>query len=104
MERAADPKTSFLGRSGDAPGGTGFVSAHDGIAMVHALEVHPTARRRGVGAAMMRAAANWAQAKGLHWITLAVTRANVPANGLYRRLGMHEATGYHYRRAPGDAA
>ncbi|MCG6884311.1 MAG: GNAT family N-acetyltransferase [Silicimonas sp.] len=104
MERASEPRTSFLGRSGDTPCGTGFVSGHDGIAMVHALEVHPGVRRKGVGAKMMRAAANWAKTIGLDWISLAVTRANVPGNALYCSLGMHEATGYHYRRAPGRTA
>ncbi len=104
MERADAPKTTILGRTGDAPVGTGFVAIHDTVAMVHALEVDPKARRKGVGLHMMQAAANWALENGGDWVALAVTRANMAANALYQRLGMTAATQYHYRRAPEPAA
>lgn len=98
MERAPEPKMSFLGRTGDTPVGTAFAAIHDGIAMLHALEITPVARRRGVARRLMQAAANWALRHRADWITLAVTRANAAANALYRDLGMEEATQYHYRR------
>ncbi len=98
MDRAKRPKTTFLGRLGDAPVGTMFAAIHDGIAMVHALEVSPRARRKGVGKRLMQAAANWATENGAGWITVAVTRANTGANALYRGLTMEVATQYHYRR------
>ena len=104
MDRAEGPKTTFLGRSGDTPCGTGFVAMHDGVAMIHALEVTPEVRRRGVGRRMMQAAANWAVSNEAAWLTLAVTRANEAANALYRSLGMDEAARYHYRRAPEAAS
>lgn len=103
MDRVTGPKTSILGRRGDTPGGTAFIAADGDIAMVHALEITPSERRKGVAATIMKAAANWALQVGASWLALAVTRANQPANGLYRKLGLTVATTYHYRRAPGDA-
>lgn len=100
MERALHPQMSLLGRSGDAPAGTVFVALHGDIAMVHALEVSAAFRRDGVGRRLMHGAANWASAMGASWITLAVTRVNEAANGLYHALGMDQAARYHYRRAP----
>lgn len=101
MERAVEPKTTILARLGDAPVGTGFASIHDGVAMVHAIEVSKDARRHGVGRRTMQAAANWASSNGAEWVSLAVTRANAAANALYTGLGMDAVTQYHYRRATG---
>ena len=103
MERAQGPKTSFLGRAGDVPGGTGFIAMHDRLAMLHALEVVPSERRKGIGRTILAAAANWARARGADWMALAVTSANEAANPLYQSAGMTEAAKYHYRRAPGAA-
>ncbi len=100
MNRCECRKTSFLGRSGDVPAGTAFVAADADIAMVHAVEVDNSLRQMGVGRRMMQASANWAHDVGAIWLCLAVTRANGPANALYRALGMREVTAYHYRRAP----
>ncbi|MDJ0638320.1 MAG: GNAT family N-acetyltransferase [Paracoccaceae bacterium] len=100
MHRAPSPKTSMLGRTGDVPSGTAFVSVDGDIAMLHALEVAKDARRKGVGRAIMQGCANWVQLQGATWMTLAVTRANAAANALYLDLGMKEVAAYHYRRAP----
>lgn len=99
MWRAAEPKSAILGRAGDNPAGIAFVAAHGDVAMVHALEVAPSARRRGLGRILMQGAASWARERGAAWIALAVTDANVAANALYQRLGMTPAAHYHYRRA-----
>ena len=104
MERCSCPKTALLGRSGDVPAGTAFVAADGDIAMVHAVEVDHALRRKSVGRRMMLASANWAQLQRAPWLCLAVTRANTPANALYRALGMHQATAYHYRRFPEGSA
>ena len=98
MRRATIEKTALLGRQGDRAVATTFVARHGGIAMLHALEVMPAARRRGVGATMMMAAANWAALHGATTLALMVTRDNTPANALYRSLGMSEVGQYHYRR------
>ena len=100
MARAPAPKTWLLGRTADEAVAAAFVAIHDGVAMLHALEVAPEARRAGLGAAMSRASARWAGVNGADTLALAVTEANAPARALYARLGFRESGGYHYRRSP----
>jgi GNAT superfamily N-acetyltransferase len=97
MARAAGPKISFLGRVADRPAGCAFVAVHDGIAMLHALEVSPPFRRRGLARVMMCAAADWAIAHGAHSLSVLVTHANHDARGLYASLGFAAVGQYHYR-------
>ena len=101
MARAAGPRTWLLGRLDDAAAGCAFVAAADGVAMLHALEVAPEARRRGLGAVLTRAAAAWATGArrrdagaGGH---RSATRRRARST---RGLGMTEAARYHYRLAP----
>ena len=101
MCRAKGPKTSILGRTSDTPGGTAFVAADGDVAMVHAIEVSEAERRQGIGERLMHACANWAVSNGVAWLSLIVTKANEPANALYRKLGMTALSGYHYRRLDG---
>lgn len=100
MERAKGAKTAVVATRDQTCSGVAFVAVCGHIAMLHALEVAPSARRLGLGTRVMNAAAHWATANGAAWLTLMVTRANVPANALYRGLGMREVGAYHYRRAP----
>ena len=97
MDRAIDPKMSFLGRSQDRPAGCAFVAVHDGVAMLHALEVLPLSRRRGLALLMMRAAADWALGHGAQTLSVLVTGENQPARGLYASLGFTSVGQYHYR-------
>ncbi|MDP4065877.1 hypothetical protein IMCC1933_29860 [Rhodobacteraceae bacterium IMCC1933] len=48
MHRVQTPKTALLARSGDTPAGVGFLALDGEIAMLHAVEVLPSYRRRGV--------------------------------------------------------
>ena len=48
MNRAPMPKTGFVSRWQDKPAGTSFLGMHNGIGMVHALEILPFQRRQGV--------------------------------------------------------
>ncbi|MHA3915791.1 GNAT family N-acetyltransferase [Halovulum sp. GXIMD14793] len=97
MERAAGPKCYLMGRDDDRATAAAFVACDGKIAMLHALEVAPGARRAGMGAAMTRAAARWARRLGAETLALMTTDANTAANALYRRLGMQVAGHYHYR-------
>lgn len=101
MERCTCPKTGLLGRWNDQPAGTGYVAVHNGVAMVHALEILEHQRGQGVGKWMMRRAANWAEAQGATHMSVICTQANGAANGLYSSLGMVLAGQYHYRVAQG---
>ena len=97
MDRAHGPKTALLGRHDDHPVATAFVAIHDGTAMLHALEVAPEARRKGIGRTMMQGAANWASRNGARDLAVLVVKANKPAQTLYSALGMLPAGAYHYR-------
>jgi GNAT superfamily N-acetyltransferase len=97
MDRAKGPKISLFGRITDKPAGSAFVAVSDDIAMLHALEVAPEHRRKGLAAIMMRAAADWAQGQGATWFSVLVTRENQAAQGLYASLGFEPVGQYHYR-------
>lgn len=99
MDRAAGPKTAIFGRTKDRPAGTGFVALHGDVAMLHALEVLPAARRNGLGRIMVRAAADWARHAGARDFTVLVTQANAAAQALYASLGLTRVSQYHYRVA-----
>lgn len=64
---------------------------------VAALEVVPSARRRGLASHVMRAAVEWAAVPACY---LQVAEDNAAALGLYDRLGFTTHHRYHYRREP----
>jgi ribosomal protein S18 acetylase RimI-like enzyme len=97
MDRAPNPKTTLLARMDDRAAGTAFLGVHDGMAMIHALEIHPRFRRRGLGRHMMAGAIHWARAQGARDFGLVVTSANSAAQALYASLGLVRVGHYHYR-------
>ncbi|KNG94697.1 GNAT family N-acetyltransferase [Pseudaestuariivita atlantica] len=97
MDRAPGPKTGILGRIDDQPAAAAFVAIHDGIAMLHALEIRPAHRRKGLAVWMMRQAAIWAADHGAAQFSVLVTAANAPAQALYASLGLTHVGQYHYR-------
>jgi GNAT superfamily N-acetyltransferase len=97
MGRVSGPKAAILARDGDRPAGVAFVACHGAEAMVHALEVRLSCRRRGIGATLLHAAAAWAAEAGAKRLSLAVTERNTAARALYARLGMQVVGQYHYR-------
>lgn len=97
MARAASPKTGILARGSDRAAGCAFIGIHESIAMIHAIEVVETQRRKGVGINILRSAASWAQDQGARYFSLVVTDANDAANALYMKLGMTVTGRYHYR-------
>ena len=99
MRHAKGPKTCLLGRHENHPVAAGFLACHNNIAMVHAVEVLPAARRQGVAKAMMQGAAWWALQQGADWFGCLTVSENLPAQRLYRKMGMETATQYHYRVA-----
>ena len=100
MQRAQGPRTGLFGRTQDKPAGVGFAAADEEIAMVHALEILPAFRRKGLGQWMMRGAAHWAADWGIEYLSVICTRSNSGANALYSGLGMHRIGHYHYRIKP----
>lgn len=100
IDRAAPPRTAILGRIEDRAAGAAFVAIHDGVAMLHALEILPGWRRKGLAGWMMRQASFWAVEGGVDRLALAVSRSNEPALALYRRMGFREVAGYGYYARP----
>ncbi len=98
MARVKGPKTGLLGRLRDQPAAAGFAAIHDGIAMVHALEVRAGHRRAGMGRLMMVQAALWAEAQGARHLAAICTQENAGANALYAAMGFRIAGTYHYRQ------
>lgn len=97
MDRVSGPKTAILIRSGDRPAGTAFVAIDGNIAMLHALEIAPWARRQGLANQIMGAAAIWAQNLGADQISVLVVAQNTSARALYASLRMKNVGSYHYR-------
>lgn len=97
MDRAKGPKTGILLRHNDKPGGAAYAAVHDGVAMVHAVEIVPFQRKQGLGKWAMRGAAFWALDNGAETLSVMCTDRNEGANALYRSLGMQPASQYHYR-------
>lgn len=98
MYRVQAPKCAILGRISDRAAGVAFVALHGTVAMLHALEVTPTMRRKGSARHILQAAALWAQSEGATDLALAVTAANMPARALYASFGMQGVGQYHYRQ------
>lgn len=100
MARVEGPRVAILGRASDRAAGAAFCAVCGPVAGLHAVMVDPAMRGARLGEHMLRCAANWAQGQGARLMALAVTRANVPAQRLYARLGFREAAGYAYFDAP----
>lgn len=96
MDRIALPRTSLLARIDDRAAGTAFVAADGPVAMIHAIEIAPAFRRRGLAGWLVRKAAEWGLQNGAPRLGLAVSRANTGARMLYDRLGFAEICGYSY--------
>jgi ribosomal-protein-alanine N-acetyltransferase len=69
------------------------------------MAVHPSARRQGIGAALLRAVLDWAARNGAHRLSLEVRASNAAAIAFYRQLGLRRQglrPGY-YSDPPDDA-
>lgn len=97
MRRVKGKKTYLLGRHDNKPVASAFAAVHGEFVMVHAVEVRPTARRRGVARRLMNAAAWWGQELGAKYVVCLTTSENTPAQTLYRNMGMEVVAQYHYR-------
>lgn len=97
MARAAE-RQIWIVRLDHRVAGAAFVARAGEVAMVHAVQVTPWARRRGAGRDLTIAAARWAQERGARHLALAVEVENAPARALYQGLGFEDAGGYVYWR------
>lgn len=100
MDRCPLPKTRFISRFKDKPAGAAFAAIDQKIAMVHALEIRPEFRRKGLAVWIMRQSGFWAQSQDATHIAVLCTQDNLEANALYNRLGFTNVGQYHYRQKP----
>ncbi|HQZ22104.1 MAG TPA: GNAT family N-acetyltransferase [Thermoflexales bacterium] len=64
------------------------------------VAVHPAQRNRGIGAALMQAAIQYARQKRARFVALQVVDGNAPATRVYEKLGLSRVgLTTHYRRA-----
>jgi ribosomal protein S18 acetylase RimI-like enzyme len=84
------------------PVGAARLAVVDGHLHVARLTVAEPLRRRGLGSALMRAAAQWGMTRaGAQWCVLQVAEHNEPALALYRWLGFRVHHRYQYLRPAG---
>ena len=84
----AGPTSTILAhqRDGDLVA-TAMVGADGHRAWVYYLAVSPALKRSGLGAAMMRAAEDWAQARGMPKLQLMVRADNAAVVEFYKAIG-----------------
>jgi GNAT superfamily N-acetyltransferase len=86
-------QTVWAALADDAIAAFVLVDLFGDYAHIHELDVHPQHARRGLGARLLAHVGVWAQAQGLHYLTLTTFR-NVPWNApYYARLGFVEWEG-----------
>jgi ribosomal protein S18 acetylase RimI-like enzyme len=78
----------------------GRVSAAGDLGVLTAVEVDPSSRRQGLGAAITSGLAAAAAGQGARRILLQVETGNAPARALYQRCGFRDSHRYHYVIAP----
>ena len=96
-------RTFVAAASGEVVGNIFVIESGFGFGEV-GMFVAPEWRGRGVGAALVSAAIEWAKARGLHKLTLSVFPHNDAAIALYRKFGFTDEGLHpqHLRRANGE--
>ncbi|MCP5060428.1 MAG: GNAT family N-acetyltransferase [bacterium] len=84
---------------GTAPAATGMAVAAPPWAGIFSMRTLDAARGRGLGRAVLVAAARWAIGQGARHLYLQVEQDNRPALSLYGNAGFTPRYDYHYRRA-----
>ena len=97
---------TFVVEMGGVPAGFVLARVAAGEAEILTLAISSDYRRRGLGRALMRAAAARAAEGGASALFLEVDAENIPARRLYEALGFAEVgrRGAYYRRKAGRAA
>jgi len=67
--------------------GLHMLGGRDDVAVLWDIRVSPGERGRGVGAALFRAAGDWARARGCRWLKIETQNVNVPACRFYQKMG-----------------
>jgi GNAT superfamily N-acetyltransferase len=95
--RAPRPRVFLSAVVDGAVAGCAMAVGGEGCTGLFCMTTRETYRRRGLGAALVRAVCGWAGELGDRCVYLQVMRDNEPAKGLYRRAGFSCLYDYHYR-------
>ena len=104
FDAASPPETLLIAETAGAPSGFVFLEEHEDYftlathGHIGILIVAEAAEGRGVGAALMHAAEEWARSRGHATLTLNVFEGNRRARTLYERSGFRPDT-IKYRKA-----
>ncbi|CAM5543596.1 N-acetyltransferase family protein [Rhodanobacter lindaniclasticus] len=101
-ERIERGESLILLARGEDGAGLGFTQLYPLFSSVRAVRiwllndlfVAASARRRGVAAALLTAAAAWARAQGAASLSLSTALDNAPAQALYESLGWRRESGF----------
>jgi ribosomal protein S18 acetylase RimI-like enzyme len=74
----------------DRPAGFCMLSIGDGVGEVVAVAVDPLWQGRGIGRQLMQAVVEDARGMGLRLLVLKTATRNLPAQGMFRRIGFEE--------------
>src|SRR5215217_3388400 len=98
FDAASPPETLLTAESDGSPSGFVFLEEHEDYftlaigAHIGILVVAEEAEGRGIGAALMAAAEEWARSRGSATLTLNVFEGNQRARALYERSGFRPDT------------
>jgi ribosomal protein S18 acetylase RimI-like enzyme len=81
---------TLIGEHNDRSAGFCMLSIGDGIGEVVAVAVDPLWQGRGIGRALMQAIIEDARGMGIRLLVLKTAIRNLPAQGLFRRIGFEE--------------
>ena len=97
MERCKVRKTAILGRIENKAAGCAFISEYKGVAILQALFVLPSYRRKGLARFLISESVKWVSYAESAYLALMTDKYNKEARGLYDSLGMKIIDKYHYR-------
>jgi GNAT superfamily N-acetyltransferase len=91
-EQLGDPRHAWwVAQHNAAPVGFAHVLLEDSGCKLDKLYVHPDWQRRGIGAALLREAEDWARSRQCRRLRLQVNRGNTQAIRAYLKYGFHIA-------------
>jgi ribosomal protein S18 acetylase RimI-like enzyme len=95
--RIRRPHRFALAWAAGEPAAAGLAVREGDLVGIFAMRTQPHLRRRGLAEKILARLAGWAAAEGARQLYLQVEDDNLPALGLYRKLGLTRSYGYHYR-------
>ncbi|MFX0051323.1 MAG: GNAT family N-acetyltransferase [Candidatus Hodarchaeota archaeon] len=90
-------KIYFTMRSDEKIVGVTLGVLERGILGIYSFVIDPKLRRKNLGSSLMNYVINWCRESSIYQIYLQVEKDNIPALGLYKKIGFQSIYSYHYR-------